>query len=96
MAALPRLGEGEEYTLGGVGYRVVTDAKVLAWRQQEFTRMGFDEGRAKAMSRWADADLHTVARWLERGCTHEQAFNIVTPDIEIPTLTDIDLYGAAS
>jgi hypothetical protein len=53
-----------------------TQAKIVAWREQVFERLGFNvlKGRALAMRR--DIDTHAVAHALEGGATHAQALGI--------------------
>ncbi len=85
MGLPPNYGDGEVYALHS-GEHVVTDPKARRWRKARFTDLGFSFDDAELLSRLVAADFHDIARWLEKGCTHDQATAIVAPvDVLAPS-----------
>jgi hypothetical protein len=78
MAADMRLGQGDEYEIRASD-RVVTDPKILEWRRQAFTLMGFEPEECALLAARADVDLHRTEQWLNAGATHLHVLAIVEP-----------------
>lgn len=49
------------------------------WRREQFWRLGFDEDHADDLAR-VKADYREAQVLLERGCTHEWAYELLRED----------------
>ena len=77
-----RAAEAEEYELRAPDFWVVSDPKILEWRQKVLTKMGFTEGQSEALAIRADVDLHVaetiVAKAKEKGTPLDVIFDLLS------------------
>lgn len=53
------------------------DRRLRHWLEERYYRLGFNAFQSRSLIE-SRADWHTVARALERGCSHETAIDLFT------------------
>lgn len=63
--------------VGEVTYKELEAERVVAWRQEELERVGYDVAGARDLSRRSDVDLHLAIALVRDGCSPETAIRIL-------------------